>query len=441
MQPADRIKELFKNAKLAVDADTDEQVFRDVLRAYEEIKTDEPDEQVCARADTTPGFWRSTMKSPITKLAIAAVFVIGCLMGIMMWKGTGSSVALASVLTKIEEVAAYTYKMHLTMTGQMSGLPTPMNTQMEATVLTSQDLGMQVMMDTTDPNRGQTIRQEMYMLPQKKAMFMISPAQKQYLQLDLDETLVERTQKQNNDPRAMVKQILSCNYTNLGRSTIDGVQVEGFETTDPNYSGGIMGQVDVKIWVDVKTQLPVKSEMDMEVQQMHMHYVMDDFRWNVLVDPHEFDPVIPADYKSMAGGPMKMPAMDEKTAVEGLRLFAEMSGRYPDELNVLTISAKLGELGAKQMVEDAKSIGKEASAKKFQDQVMPIAMAAAFYGTLVRDKKDPAYYGKTVTPQDVDKVLLRWRVSDDEYRVIFGSLHAETVKADVLAELEKDLPK
>jgi len=45
----------------------------------------------------------------------------------------------------------------------------------------------------------------------------------------------------------------------------------------------------------------------------------------------------------------------------------------------------------------------------------------------------------TVTPKDADKVLLRWKVSDNEYRVIFGDLRAKTVTAEQLTELEKGL--
>jgi len=60
---------------------------------------------------------------------------------------------------------------------------------------------------------------------------------------------------------------------------------------------------------------------------------------------------------------------------------------------------------------------------------------------LIDDRKDPAYYGRTVTPRDADKVLLRWKLSDKEYRVIFGDLHAETVSPERLADLEKSLPK
>jgi hypothetical protein len=36
---------------------------------------------------------------------------------------------------------------------------------------------------------------------------------------------------------------------------------------------------------------------------------------------------------------------------------------------------------------------------------------------------------------------MRWKVSDNEYRVIYGDLHAETVTPEKLAELEAGLPK
>jgi len=57
--------------------------------------------------------------------------------------------------------------------------------------------------------------------------------------------------------------------------------------------------------------------------------------------------------------------------------------------------------------------------------------------TLIQDKKEPAYYGETVTVQDAEKVLLRWKVSDGQYRVIFGDLSALDVSAEELTDLEK----
>ena len=55
--------------------------------------------------------------------------------------------------------------------------------------------------------------------------------------------------------------------------------------------------------------------------------------------------------------------------------------------------------------------------------------------------RPPRISSKTVAPKHADKVLWRWKVSDKEYRVIFGDLHAETVSPEKLAELEKASPR
>jgi outer membrane lipoprotein-sorting protein len=452
MQSADRVRELFKNGKLAVRPDADEQVFRDVLRAHNEAKTGEGNEHAYASVGLAPKPWRTMMRSPMTKLAIAAAIIIACLMGMMMWKGTGASVALADVLTQIQQVNAYMYQMTLNITGQKVGDRT-INSDVYATILMSRDGAMKVTMNMRDPNGAPRAVQEMYLLPEKRTMLSLMPEAKRYLEVELDETRLQNELKANNNPRIVIQQILDCNYVSLGRSTIDGVAVDGFRTTDPRYMTGAMGQPDVKVWVDVKTQLPVRLEMDMQNGQMHMHYLQDNFQWDVSIDPKEFEPVIPPDYASMTNAPMKLPSMTEETAIQGLKLFAELGGRYPDELNIMTISSKLGELAAKELMKgpDGATLSKAEAAKRLQpdnealkkltEKMTPMAMPAAFYGKLVQENKDPAYYGKTVTPADADKVLLRWKVSESEYRVIFGNLSAQTVKADVLAELEKDLPK
>ncbi|MHC4483271.1 MAG: hypothetical protein ACYSW4_06950, partial [Planctomycetota bacterium] len=74
---------------------------------------------------------------------------------------------------------------------------------------------------------------------------------------------------------------------------------------------------------------------------------------------------------------------------------------------------------------------------KMREGIMPIQSIGLFYMTLVQDKKEPVYYGETVGPDDVEAVLMRWKISDTEYRVIFGDLSAMDVSAEKLAELEK----
>ena len=60
-----------------------------------------------------------------------------------------------------------------------------------------------------------------------------------------------------------------------------------------------------------------------------------------------------------------------------------------------------------------------------------------FYEELSEKKKDPAYYGATVGPGDADKVLLRWKLDDGQYRVILGNLGIKNVAPEELADLEK----
>ena len=70
------------------------------------------------------------------------------------------------------------------------------------------------------------------------------------------------------------------------------------------------------------------------------------------------------------------------------------------------------------------------------DVIKPIQSIGMVYMVLVQERKDPAYYGESVGPDDVDAVLLRWKESEDNYRVVFGDLSTLDVTADELAELE-----
>ncbi|HUV62783.1 MAG TPA: hypothetical protein VMW24_02740, partial [Sedimentisphaerales bacterium] len=327
MSSADDIRRLFEKADLSIQPDADERVFEDVLQARRKTKEN---------SGLTWSRWRMTMRNPITKLAAAAVIAVAGIAGIVMWTGTGSGIALADVLAQVQQITAYMYQMTMTVSGTE---PTgrSMNQNVEGNILIAQDYGMKSSMDMIDPNSGKTTRHEQYMLPREKAMIMIMPSEKTYMRIDLDDTLLEKIRQQNYDPSSMLKHILDCKYKSLGRSTVDGVEVEGFQTTDPNYLAGMLGQVDVKIWVDVKTQLPVRSDINIQLENMQMQGVVHNFQWDVPVDAAQFEPVIPDDYKTLPGGPVKMPAMNEESATAGLKLFADLSGRYPEKLDLMSL--------------------------------------------------------------------------------------------------------
>ena len=387
------------------------------------------------------------MKSTITKLAVAAVVFIACLIGLSLWRGTGSGIALADVLARVEQVKAVRYKLHNKTTTEDPN--SPVYFESRVTFLTSREYGTKGNFEQLDPNGGESTFFEFFLLLQTKTSIAISHKDKRYQRLDLDEISFEGLQeqaKQANDPLFHLKEILKYKYESLGKSTIDGIEVVGFQSKDPNYTAGV-----VTLLVEVKTLLPVRYEsLTTELNKRKTKLVLYDFQWDVQVDASEFEPPpIPDGYTVRL---VKFPAhINEETAIQGLNVWVELLGKFPDpeiivnENNlaptVLRLAEKSETPAAIRLKEDSKGLTDDEISNKLADFLMPIRGLSRFYVRLRISNKGFAYYGKTVTPTDTDKVLMRWKISDNEYRVIYGDLHAETVTPEKLAELEKNPPK
>ena len=392
------------------------------------------------------------MKTRFTKLAVAAaVIILVVLVGLPFVGKKKPGVALANVLAKVEQAKAFSYKMKMNMSGSMmTGKPGEI-IEMDYTITISKDYGMKCETETTDPNAGKTMTHLVYIMPEQKVALAIMPERKKYMRMEFDDDLVARMKKQNNDPREMIKQIMGCQYTELGRSVIDGKEVEGFHTTDPGILGGAGENIKYTLWVDAKSWLPVRCEMDFEMgEQMQANSVIYDYQWDIAVDASDFEPVIPEDFTPISSEAIKMPSMSEEAAIKGLKYFVELCGQYPKKLDMISLmqefaaiqkSRKPTDTGLKSRSEKPDEMKPQGRLKETMEIMRPVQSLAMFYMTLVQDKKEPVYYGELVGPGDVGAVLLRWKVSDNEYRVIFGDLSAENVTAEVLVELEKSLPK
>jgi hypothetical protein len=188
-------------------------------------------------------------KSQITRMAAAAVVIVAVLFALNIF--SDSSVAWGEVLKNIHKVRAFSYRMKINM---FKLLDEQSDVQLEAQSCISEEYGSR----TISYRDGKLRMIECVSIPNRVYIGLI-PSGKKYLRMTLTDELWEKTRKDHCDPRKLVEEFLKYDYKKLGRSTIDGVEVEGIECRDPaiargitaNIAGSMIGNVVARLWADV----------------------------------------------------------------------------------------------------------------------------------------------------------------------------------------------
>jgi len=366
--------------------------------------------------------WRIIMNSRISKLAaVAAVIIVAALL--INFQSSTSGVAWGALVEKIGRIETVVY--HLTANVKMEGLPQGQTPKTETIAYYSSEYGTRVENYINDQ-----LSFTMYLNPKENVYVTVMSEEKKFMRI-IDRSSDELKQiAEKDDPRAMVRHMMSAEYKYLGRDKINGINVEGIECTGPRVMGGMFEDATARLWVERGTDFPVRIEIEGIVAggQMEMSMVMDDFQWNIDLDEALFVPDIPSDYTSHE---LSVEA-NEDTAVNGLKLFAELTdGRYPSNMALLTLMKEISE-------ELTKKYGMNILEKRdeYTSTLTDILKAGTFYAQLAGAEKEAVYYGDKVTAEDVGMVLMRWKISDNEYRIIFGDLRVKNVTAEELTELE-----
>ena len=373
--------------------------------------------------------WRIIMNKKMTKLAAAAMIVIGVFVGFELFQGT-SSVSWAQVRQQVAAVKAVLYKAKVDATenGQPSQL------QIEATLADEHGTRM-------DAYMGDQLLGTSFTLADTKTHIYIMPAQKKYIEV----ALTEEIRIENGDPKLIVEAFLGGDYKELGRREINGVTVEGVQSNDVSPTEGVPGgaglmegleglstKVTASLWVDVATGWPVEITFDITDENggEQMTIVVSDFQWDAQIDPTTFASVIPEGYELMYK--VNAENLEEgNQLVEGLKYFAQINdGKYPAKLSIRDVVGEIGNIYRAKSGDPSFGID--------DAKVSTLKYGAQYFGTLQTEGKDPVYNGQTVTASDANKVLLRWKLDDGKYRVIFGDLQIEDVSPERLAELEAE---
>ena len=243
--------------------------------------------------------------------------------------------------------------------------------------------------------------------------------------------------KELNEIGTYIKMLISSDYTKLGNKVLDGKKVEGIEVINPKRMKEWFESCVVRIWVDVETNLPIVHECEALINdgETELKIIFDNFAWNEEDGASMFEPNL-SNYELMAE--VKVGPMDEKTAVLSLRKFSEINdGNYPTSLALPNVMMELNQIHTKRLGEIFFWKQEDFDWEEYAFLRAHLETTTMFYGELVFQDKDVAYHGEVVTSDDSNLPLLRWKISDNEYRVIFGDLRIDDVRKEELIVLEE----
>jgi len=366
--------------------------------------------------------WRILMESKMTRLAAAAAIVVA-VFSVFRLPGGRSGVALGRVLDSIQGIRAYVHRA--TLTTQTGSEPAR---EIDFTIWRSVDYGVR-----RDCYSEGNLISRLYVPPSGTDVVELLPRARKYINARLDEKqLMEINHK--TDPQELIKFFTGFEYEPLDPQVIDGVSAVGIEIDDPHFGKALFERGWGRLWVDPKTELPVRIEMEGTSAKgtTHIRVVADQFQWDAPLTQAEFEPNIPPDYTVMADVDL---SGREETLVKGLRAFARIAGgRYPSSLDLMTASQEI----RSAFLIDRRKRGvaiETPPTKEEMENLLAIQGAGLFYGDLVQGK-DPAYYGAQVTAEFPHAVLMRWSVDETTYRIVLGDLTVHDVAAGELAHWE-----
>ena len=358
------------------------------------------------------------MRSPVSRVSAAAVFVLA-IAGVALWfHGGGATFAFADFIAPIVEAKSAKFKITTeikgppaaTTTGEVMVLDATRSRQEIETVIRdkskTQNFPKSKMVMICDLGRGKSLTLD----PASKKAMVITTAN------------MSKEQVAQQDIYASFRSILldardkpDVKRESLGEKDIDGRGVVGFRVS----SKGMV----VSLWGDPKTGLPVRAEATMAMFA-DAKVTMSDFVFNVDMDESLFSVEPPAGYTVQN---MKIDASppQEKDLIETFRECSKLSGgAFPDALDMR---------GILQIVLKKFALGKEGQPDEQQMQKMEETQArlqrGSMFALMLPADADAHYAGNGVSLGAADTPIFWYRPKDaKKYRVIYADLSVR--KAD-----------
>jgi hypothetical protein len=393
MRPADNMEKLIKKLRYKAGAETHERVFENITKALDESGKEQT-------GVITPNIWRTIMKSRITKLAAAAVLIVGVLAGIhFVGNPLEATVTFADVIKPIFNARTVTLTIII---GEEENGPEIHDMIMESRIRRTLS-NMEGVVAIIDMKSGRILQ----LTPEKKEAAYIDlkdwPSMPNYM-----ESLRNVITRLQESPDFEVEE--------LGIRQINGRNLIGFQAEHPKTS--------ITIWADPQTALPVRIEH----VTGQMHIVCRDLQFDAPMAEELFSMDPPEGY-TVQQTELDLQSATEEDFIEGLRILAEVlgDGYFPESVAI--------EDYLKRAPEATKKV--EELGLSEQEQI-ELGMKLQQHLLFIRFFKGEGkwhYAGKGVKFGDADTAIFWYRPEGSEtYRVIYGDLRVEDVSPEDLPQ-------
>jgi len=232
------------------------------------------------------------MAHPIVKLAAAAAVVFAGLLGLnIISVPDAGGVAWAAIPSHIDEIDTFMFRLTIGVGGDDTAKTVPTG---QWTFYLSERYGFRM-----DIGAGDGTVVSWHVAPGSDTLVTVIPGEKKWSKSLLPPEQRGQLPEEYKDPADYINRFLAHGYKELGRSVIDDVEVEGIEVTDPPTNGEKLQNGVGRLWVDMKTELPIRIEIKGTADGQAVQWLME-FKWAEAVDPAAFEPNIPSDYTPLA---------------------------------------------------------------------------------------------------------------------------------------------
>ena len=275
------------------------------------------------------------MRSPVSRIAAAVVFVLAIGVAILFQGGGGATYAFADFAAPILEAKTVKFKITIELKG-----PPVQTLTGEMMVLD----GVRTRQVTELPDKSKVV--VIQDLSQRKSLMLV-PASKTATVLTSTSKRKDKTPEYDASVFFRLFQLIvekpgAVEHKSLGEKEIDGRKVVGFHIS--NQPHGLI------MWGDPKTGLPVRVEITSGIEGS-VKATFSDFVFNADMDESLFSLEPPAGYTvTVRNVKTDVSPPEEKDLIEMFREYSRLfDGVFPDSLDFLTTTTSFGKKAGLRM--------------------------------------------------------------------------------------------